>query len=67
MGKFLFLSVVENNSSLLMPVWVGRNVVTVFSHLEHAHKKFSRVVLLKNVGPLQHSLKGANFVAVCSC
>lgn len=31
------------------------------THLELAHEKFSKVVLLKKVGPLQYSLEGAAF------
>lgn len=34
------------------------------SHLELAHKKFSRVVLLKKEGPLQYCPKGPYFIAV---
>lgn len=37
-----------------------------YSHLELAHKKFSGVVLLKKVGPLQHSLWGSKLCSYAS-
>lgn len=52
-GGFLFWQIKG-----LFNACVGVVMIFGISHLELAHKKFSKIVLLKKGGPLQYSLKG---------
>lgn len=59
-----WISVLANDRSLSFSAGVGGvkcgdNFGS--THLELAHEKFSKVVLLKKAGPLQYSLEGAAF------